>query len=139
MLMTLRLLACAACRWLVSDRKDGANVNGWHWEERNMMGWSRDKLTELLVGLVADISPAQGAAEVTELKDLKGEVNLWASCVQTALLRLRKGMYDILSAPAACTAPELPAELALAYCPAAHLTQLQDIARRGAHVGAGYC
>ena len=74
------LLSCAACRWLVSDRKDGANVNGWHWEERNMMGWSRDKLTELLVGLVADIRPEEGAAELTELKDLKGEVSLWAGC-----------------------------------------------------------
>lgn len=77
-------------RWLVSDRKDGANVNGWHWEERNMMGWSRDKLTELLVGLVADIRPEQGAAELTELKDLKGE----------ALLTRRKSskkfsMYDL--------------------------------------------
>ncbi len=82
----------------MSDRKDGANVNGWHWEERNMMGWSRDKLTELLVGLVADISPDQGAAELTELKDLKGEVRLWASCqrelVGPALqVILRKGLY----------------------------------------------
>ena len=68
-------------------------MNGWHWEERNMMGWSRDKLTQLLVGLVADISPEQGAAQLTELKDLKGEVSVGACTAPP------------LSAPAACTAP----------------------------------
>ena len=25
-------------RWLVQEREDGANVNGWHWQERNMHG-----------------------------------------------------------------------------------------------------
>lgn len=25
-------------RWIVQDREDGANVNGWHWVEKNYFG-----------------------------------------------------------------------------------------------------
>ena len=105
-------------------------MNGWHWEERNMMGWSRDKLTELLVGLMADISPGLGAAELTELKDLKGEVSLWASCPPDRVGgsciagEIGKGLYAPYSAGPGglhCS-PELPAKVALANRPAAHLT-----------------
>ena len=28
-------------RWIVQERDDGANVNGWHWQEKNCMGWGR--------------------------------------------------------------------------------------------------
>lgn len=38
------------------------------------MGWSKQKLEELLVGLLVDMSAVQGNAKVTALKDLKGEV-----------------------------------------------------------------
>ncbi len=89
-------------KWIVQDRQDGSNVNGvihiacsltgrppqsrslhealivhpagWHWEEKNQLGWSKQKLEELLVGLLADMSAVQGNAKVTALKDLKGEV-----------------------------------------------------------------
>jgi hypothetical protein len=89
-------------KWIVQDRQDGSNVNGvipiacsltgrppqsrplhellighpagWHWEEKNQLGWSKQKLEELLVGLLVDMSAAQGEAKVTALKDLKGEV-----------------------------------------------------------------
>jgi hypothetical protein len=37
-------------RWIVAERNDGANVNGWHWQERNCMGWGRERLSGLLVG-----------------------------------------------------------------------------------------
>lgn len=47
---------------------------GWHWEEKNQMGWSRQKLEELLVGMLVDMSAVQGNAKVTVLKDLTGEV-----------------------------------------------------------------
>ncbi|KAA6426690.1 hypothetical protein WJX79_001968 [Trebouxia sp. C0005] len=77
-------------KWIVQDRQDGSNVNGWHWEEKNQLGWSKQKLEELLVGLLVDMSAVQGNAKVTALKDLKGE----------ALLTTRKGrkrfaMYDL--------------------------------------------
>lgn len=89
-------------KWIVQDRQDGSNVNGvihiacslagrppqstplhevlvghpagWHWEEKNQLGWSKQKLEELLVGLLVDMSAVQGNAKVTALKDLKGEV-----------------------------------------------------------------
>lgn len=38
------------------------------------MGWSRQKLEELLVGILVDMSAVQGNAKVTVLKDLTGEV-----------------------------------------------------------------
>ncbi|KAL3152072.1 hypothetical protein ABBQ32_001180 [Trebouxia sp. C0010 RCD-2024] len=77
-------------KWIVQERQDGSNVNGWHWEEKNQMGWSRQKLEELFVGMLADLSAVQGNAKVTLLKELKGE----------ALLTTRKGkkrfaMYDL--------------------------------------------
>ena len=47
---------------------------GWHWEEKNQLSWSKQKLEELLVGLMVDMSAVQGNAKVTALKDLQGEV-----------------------------------------------------------------
>ena len=83
-------------RWLVQERQDGSNVNGrmdslrwnciesididdlssagWHWEEKNQLGWSKQKLEELLVGLPVEMSAAQGHAKVTALKEVTGEV-----------------------------------------------------------------
>ena len=29
-------------RWIVSDRPDGTNINGWHWEETNKMTFCKD-------------------------------------------------------------------------------------------------
>ena len=51
---------------------------GWHWEEKNQLGWSRQKLQELLVGMLVDMSAVQGNAKVTMLKDLTGEVRPFA-------------------------------------------------------------
>ena len=82
-------------RWLVQERQDGSNVNGnrqlkadwgsasgtenshpagWHWEEKNQLAWSKQKLEELLVGLPVEMSAAQGHAKVTALKEVTGEV-----------------------------------------------------------------
>lgn len=55
-----------------------AVLTGWHWEEKNQMGWTKQKLVELLVGLLVDMSAVQGNAGITALKDLKGEVSLTA-------------------------------------------------------------
>lgn len=35
-------------RWIVSDRKDGVNVNSWHWQEKDALPWARQRLKELL-------------------------------------------------------------------------------------------
>lgn len=40
-------------RWKVADLgESGRNVNGWHWTEFNAVPWSRDRLKELLGGVV---------------------------------------------------------------------------------------
>jgi activator of HSP90 ATPase len=41
-------------RWICEERADATNVNNWHWTEKNAAKWSRDKLKELLVGLVIE-------------------------------------------------------------------------------------
>ena len=28
-------------RWIVEERKDGANVHGWHWVEKDCKEWTR--------------------------------------------------------------------------------------------------
>ena len=45
-----------------------------HWEEKNRLDWSRQRLGELLEGLAADIDCSIGEARVTQLKSLSGEV-----------------------------------------------------------------
>ena len=40
-------------RWIVKEREDGTNVNGWHWKETNLTGWSQSRLKELLGPVVA--------------------------------------------------------------------------------------
>ena len=57
-----------------SEREFAFQSAGWHWEEKNQLGWSKQKLEELLVGLMVDMSAVQGNAKVTALKDLQGEV-----------------------------------------------------------------
>ncbi|KAK3270425.1 hypothetical protein CYMTET_21177 [Cymbomonas tetramitiformis] len=63
-------------RWLVSDRQDGTNVNGWHWTEKNMMTWSKEKIAELFIGLPAEIAPAEGHAAISSVKEVKGDASL---------------------------------------------------------------
>lgn len=41
-------------RWICEERADATNVNNWHWSEKNAAPWSRNKLKDLLVGLVLE-------------------------------------------------------------------------------------
>eukprot|EP00201_Polytomella_parva_P016325 CAMPEP_0175055516 /NCGR_PEP_ID=MMETSP0052_2-20121109/10128_1 /TAXON_ID=51329 ORGANISM="Polytomella parva, Strain SAG 63-3" /NCGR_SAMPLE_ID=MMETSP0052_2 /ASSEMBLY_ACC=CAM_ASM_000194 /LENGTH=372 /DNA_ID=CAMNT_0016320379 /DNA_START=46 /DNA_END=1164 /DNA_ORIENTATION=+ len=34
-------------RWLVEERKDGRNVNNWHWTETDCLEWSKKRLSEI--------------------------------------------------------------------------------------------
>ena len=61
--------ACCAC--CAQERPDGTNVNNWHWTERDVMGWSRGRLGELLGGMrLADT--AEAGAKVTGVQELEG-------------------------------------------------------------------
>lgn len=59
-------------RWIVADLKDGTNVGGWHWTERDVMAWSRSRLGELLAGTSLADTAAAGA-QLTRVEELKGE------------------------------------------------------------------
>ena len=37
-------------RWIVRDREDGTNVNGWHWEEKDLLPRFQTALNEQLLG-----------------------------------------------------------------------------------------
>ncbi|MEW5320019.1 MAG: hypothetical protein WDW38_011124 [Sanguina aurantia] len=62
-------------RWVVESRDDGKNVNGWHWEEKNIKAWGRQRLIELLSEVSADLEGG-GCIRVTQLKDLVGEASI---------------------------------------------------------------
>ena len=58
----------------MENRTDGTNINHWHWHEKNLLPWSRQRIDELVKGLTADLDASLGSAEVTGVKELNGEV-----------------------------------------------------------------
>lgn len=60
-------------RWIVEERPDGTNVNNWHWTEKNATNWSKDKLTELLMGLV--VEDDECICEIKTLSKVDGEAS----------------------------------------------------------------
>lgn len=62
-------------RWIVEDRKDGTNVNSWHWTEKDCVNWSKQRFSELLDGLM--ISTASDTkAKITGVQSVEGEAFL---------------------------------------------------------------
>jgi activator of HSP90 ATPase len=70
-------------RWIVKDREDGKNVGAWHWEERDMMIWTREQLPQIALGASAkmEFEGYTGHYEITNITTIKGD------CV----IHLRKG------------------------------------------------
>merc|ERR1719298_142774 len=66
-------------RWIVADRADGANVHGWHWQEKDCLAWTQERFGELLAG--------KGfAADALECRITKV-----SSCTGEAFVNIRKG------------------------------------------------
>lgn len=64
-------------RWIVKERDDGKNCNGWHWSETNLTEWSKERLTELLVGIVGlDEGSSSGWCKVTKMEKCSGDVTV---------------------------------------------------------------
>ena len=59
-------------RWIVREREDGANVNGWHWSEKNLTDWAKERLTELLSDLVV-LDDSTGSCKVCKLEKMVGD------------------------------------------------------------------
>jgi len=61
-----------AARWIVEERKDGANVNGWHWTEKNVT----DLAKELLQQSLNDAPDCSEGCRFTKVSTFSGFVNL---------------------------------------------------------------
>lgn len=55
----------------MQDRADGTNVNNWHWTEKDVSGWARHRLGQLLGGL-ALFSDESGSATTTTVEAVTG-------------------------------------------------------------------
>ena len=62
-------------RWIVKERDDGTNCNGWHWSEKNLTEWSKERLGELLGDIVV-FEDSTGSCKVTELEKMTGDVTV---------------------------------------------------------------
>ncbi|KAF6165513.1 hypothetical protein GIB67_015836 [Kingdonia uniflora] len=60
-------------RWIVEERKDGANVHNWHWAETNCLEWSRNLLSTLLTNLTILDGESNLFIRTTKLDKLEGE------------------------------------------------------------------
>ena len=62
---------CDSC-WPMEEDAGDTDVEPWHWTEHNAFLWSKDKLSELLLGL--EIEAALGAVKITEIMKCEGNV-----------------------------------------------------------------
>jgi activator of HSP90 ATPase len=61
-------------RWIVQDREDGANVNAWHWEEKQRIHWVKERIPQILVGLAAEGAKEVATVKVKEVTSVEGDV-----------------------------------------------------------------
>lgn len=62
-------------RWIVDERKDGQNVNQWHWSEKDCINWTRQRMADLFDGVVL-VDGGGVSAKVTGLDNVEGEAFL---------------------------------------------------------------
>lgn len=73
-------------RWVVRERNDGRNVNGWHWEDRDVTDWAKSRLKHLLtLPTCQSASPPPGVAS-TSVESVDGDATLYN----------RKGVLKVL-------------------------------------------
>ncbi|CAK6983007.1 activator of 90 kDa heat shock protein ATPase homolog 1-like [Scomber scombrus] len=61
-------------RWIVEQRADATNVNNWHWTERDVSGWSSERLRQLL--LEVRVEGSEGRCQLTDVSKLEGEASI---------------------------------------------------------------
>ncbi|XP_028460894.1 activator of 90 kDa heat shock protein ATPase homolog 1 isoform X3 [Perca flavescens] len=61
-------------RWIVEQRADATNVNNWHWTERDVSGWSSERLRQLLLGV--RVGGPEGSGQLTDVNKLDGEASI---------------------------------------------------------------
>lgn len=60
------------------------NVNAWHWEEKNVFDWAKERIPELLKSCEIPVQ-GNGSITITNVKDIKGD----------AYLNVRKGKMRV--------------------------------------------
>lgn len=67
-------------RWIVSERTDGANVNAWHWEERDLSQQTYDQLKGLFanrdIPLPENLAPSVEYLKIEEVSEISGDVTV---------------------------------------------------------------
>ena len=64
-------------RWIVKEREDGTNCNGWHWSEKNLTEWAKERLTELLGDIVV-LDDSTGTCQISAVEKIMGDVTVQA-------------------------------------------------------------
>lgn len=67
-------------RWIVSERTDGANVNSWHWEERDLSQHTHEKLKAIFAEHAIPVPAAQAKAveylKIEDVSEISGDVTV---------------------------------------------------------------
>lgn len=63
-------------RWIVAERKDGANVNSWHWEEKALNERVHDALKKIFAGLQLCSGEDNLDIKIKELAEISGDVTV---------------------------------------------------------------
>lgn len=75
----------------MQHRDDGKNVNGWHWEEKSILGQMKTRLTEAFTNVLVEIGASQQAQlTLTGCKDISGD-----AAITTRKGNKRFAVYDL--------------------------------------------
>lgn len=73
-------------RWVVRERNDGRNVNGWHWEDKNVSNWAKDRIKQLLNPPACTASAGDISVFLKQIESVDGDATLYN----------RKGVLKVL-------------------------------------------
>ncbi|CAN8073282.1 unnamed protein product [Agarophyton chilense] len=73
-------------RWVVRQREDGRNVNGWHWEDKDVSAWAQQRIKQLLSASECSVGRGEDGVGVQSVDTVEGDATLYN----------RKGVLKVL-------------------------------------------
>ena len=73
-------------RWVVRERQDGRNVNGWHWEDKDVSNWAKQRIKQLLTCEICKVNCKNTQLIVKSVETVDGDATLYN----------RKGILKVL-------------------------------------------